>query len=572
MNESHDRDDAPQAWADRAIDSALYELHGSKPPDLSTRVLQALRESPRGPLPALLPSGRREARAGQRTLAASVALLFVLATTWWAVSAWSGHEDLRNADRLSAVLELGVVRGDFECIEVVEVLGVPSPRSEVVLAGSTGSFTARAGHRLRSAGSSLARLGPFGAIEVSPGTELEVRSMELSLKQGVVVASALTLSVVVGVVTWHSLTRGETVQAGESVRMEAGPESNASLVAENSALRQRLDELERERTEISAEAQRTKATPEPVALKADMPVDAAPTPAQGALFSDERYPGLDSIDWSTVGTVTSEMGPMLVQLMVEMEKTGEMSTELAVKIQALNSKLVEQVPAMLKAGMPGFGPNGAYTHPLVVANVLGATLQASGQPLNDSQRAAIAGLARAFGVENQGIADQSREFELEHLMAESEMKDRFYQEVSTLLTPEQFAQVYPNGATGYDGVSLFSSSLMTRPYSEPVPASNAGDFARIASNKIGEQLGLDESTSRQVRSVVERMASAAPELWRDKGTAVETKLRMLKSGRTPAAMRQQLAIMREIQRQVPLTAEQKRQLSSMKHVLVPLPR
>lgn len=152
------------------------------------------------------------------------------------------------------------------------------------------------------------------------------------------------------------------------------------------------------------------------------------------------------------------------------------------------------------------------------------------------------------------------------------MKDRFYQEVSTLLTPEQFAQVYPNGATGYDGVSLFSSSLMTRPYSEPVPASNAGDFARIASNKIGEQLGLDESTSRQVRSVVERMASAAPELWRDKGTAVETKLRMLKSGRTPAAMRQQLAIMREIQRQVPLTAEQKRQLSSMKHVLVPLPR
>lgn len=397
--------------------------------------------------------------------------------------------------------------------------------------------------------------------------------MELTWKQGVVVASALTLSVVVGVVTWHSLTRGETVQAGESLRMEAGPESNAALVAENARLRQRLDELEREHTEITSSAQREKTAPLSTPVSTEVVAEVAPAPAQGALFSDERYPGLDSIDWATVGGVTKEMGPLLVELMKEMETTGEMSTELAVKIQALNSKLVEQVPAMLKAGMPGFGPNGAYTHPLVVANVLGATLQASGQPLSDSQRAAIAGLSRAFGVENQGIADQTREFELEHLMAESEMKDRFYKEVSTLLTPEQFASVYPDGASGsYDGVSLFSSSLMTRPYTEAVSASNAGDFARIASNKIGEQLGLDESTSQQVRAVVERMSSSAPELWRDKGSAVETKLRMLKSGRTPAALRQQIAILREIQRKVPLTAEQKRQLASMKHVLVPLPR
>lgn len=263
---------------------------------------------------------------------------------------------------------------------------------------------------------------------------------------------------------------------------------------------------------------------------------------------------------------------MLAQLMEEVAKTGEVPTELAIKIQELNGKLVAQLPAMLKAGMPGFGPNGAYTHPLVVANVLGSTLQAAGQPLNESQQAAIAGLVRAFGMENQGIVDQTREFELEHLAAEAAMKDRFYKEVSTLLTPEQYVKMYPDGGAKYDGANLFASGLMAQVYSEPVSAKDAGDFARLASNRLGEQLGLDEATSAQVRAVVERIAAASPEVWQDKAGVVESKLRMLKSGRAAAALQQQLAVMREIQREVSLTPEQKKKLASLKRVLVPLPR
>lgn len=398
--------------------------------------------------------------------------------------------------------------------------------------------------------------------------------MEFSLKNGVVAASALTLSVVAGVVTWHTLTRSETAVAGEVVRMEAGADRAALLAAENAQLRQRITQLEQQAETAAAAPLRIQAPAAPAETPAVVPAveSDAPVPVQAALFRDERFAALDSIDWATMGAATKEMGPMLAQLMEEVAKTGEVPTELAIKIQELNGKLVAQVPAMLKAGMPGFGPNGAYTHPLVVANVLGSTLQAAGQPLNESQQAAIAGLVRAFGMENQGIVDQPREFDLEHLLAESEMKDRFYKEVSTLLTPDQYSKMYPEGSTGYDGASLFSTGLMTRPYTEAVSATNAGDFARVASNKLGEQLGLDESTSAQVRAVVERMAAASPEVWQDKGGVVESKLRMLKPGRTAAALKQQLAVMREIQRQVPMTAEQKKKLASMKHVLVPLPR
>lgn len=557
-----ERGDQARDWQDRAIDAALQELHGSKPPDLSARVLLALREPARGPLPVL----HRPRRSYLIAWSAAAALLLAVFAIGW-LRREAPPEVVEN---FTAELEFEVSQGAFECV----ALAPGAARTVWVEAGTQGVFTARVGNRLRCADMSYGQLGTFGPIAAWPHTELEVRSMEFSLKNGVVAASALTLSVVAGVVTWHTLTRSETAVAGEVVRMEAGADRAAQLAAENAQLRQRITQLEQQAVTAAAAPLRIQAPAAPAEAPA-VPAAAqpdAPVPLQAALFHDERFSALDAIDWATVGAATKEMGPLLAQMMEEMAKTGEVPTELAIKIQELNGKLVAQVPAMLKAGMPGFGPNGAYTHPLVVANVLGSTLQAAGQPLNESQQAAIAGLVRAFGMENQGIVDQTREFELEHLAAEAAMKDRFYKEVSTLLTPEQYAKMYPEGGSIYDGANLFASGLMTRPYSEPVSAKDAGDFARLASHKLGEQLGLDEATSAQVRAVVERIASASPEIWQDKAGVVESKLRMLKSGRTAAALQQQLAVMREIQRQVSLTPEQKKKLASLKHVLVPLPR
>ena len=361
-----------------------------------------------------------------------------------------------------------------------------------------------------------------------------------------------------------SLTDGGV--AGEGAR-DATP-----IEAENVQLKQRLAELEREREATSASTPRTDASPAEASADAPKPSADAPEVATGALFSDPRFAALDAIDWKTIGATTGEMAPMLVQLMQELEKTGEVPTALLIKLQTLNSKLVEQVPALLEAGLPGYGPNGAYTHPLVTANVLGSALLASGQPLSDAQRKAIDGLARSFSGENESLAASTREFELEGMLAEAEMKDRFFAEISSQLTPEQLARIEPQGAADFDGASMFRSSLMTRAYTDAVGAKDPADFARIASGRLGEQLSLDEATATQVRSVMERMANNAPELFRDKASPVESKLRMLKQGRTTAALRQQIAMLREIQRTVPLTAEQKKKLQSLRHVLVPLPK
>jgi len=566
MNGESQPDRDGNDWRDRAIDAALQEVHGGKVPDLSARLLLALHEQRSGPLPMLRRSPTPAPGYGGWFAAAAMLLLSLAVGAWWWTSADGDATDQRTAQ-----IEVAVFDGHCECVETTAAGSLVT----TVTRGTSGLFLARAGNQLRTPVASRTQLGPFGMLTTEPQTILEVRSMEFSLKQGVVAASALTLSVVAGVATWHTLTRNETAAAGETLRMEAKPDESA-LAAENAQLRVRLAQLERQNETLAAQASRATppavpqepARPEPVAE--DAPAAAEPVVAP---FGDARYDAaLAAIDWKLVGAVTHEMGPMLAQLVAEMEKTGEVPMALAIKIQELNGQLVKQVPAMLDAKLPGFGPNGSYTHPLIVANTLASTLQAAGQPLDPSQRAKMDGLVRAFSVDSQAISDQTRDFDLEQLVAETEMKDRFYKEMSTLLTTEQQGTMYPEGSRGYDGMSLFSSGLVSQVYAEPVPAKDPADFARIASNKLGEQLGLDESGANAVRAVVERMAAASPELWQDKGSVTERELRKLKTGRTPAALRRQLEIMREIQRQVPMTPEQKKKLTKMKKILVPLPR
>jgi hypothetical protein len=151
------------------------------------------------------------------------------------------------------------------------------------------------------------------------------------------------------------------------------------------------------------------------------------------------------------------------------------------------------------------------------------------------------------------------------------MKDRFFREMGGVLQPEQGGVIFPAGSGTHDGSSLFSSGLVTQVHGQPVAAKDAADFARIASGKLAEQLGLDEAGTAQVREVLAR-GVASPELWQTRGDAAEANLRMMRSGRTQAALRAQIAWMRQIQQQVSLTPEQRQKLAKMKNVLVPVPR
>lgn len=557
-------------WNDRLVDAALQELHGSKPPDLSARVLLAMQQGPRGQLPRVLPPAPRRPWLLVALLLAAI-LLGVAATSaataWWPLRQ-PGSED-------TVAVGLDVLAGRVDCVE--------SGVARAVVAGGTQgpAFVARPGNRLLTPRGSSFRLQSFGLLVTEANTELEVRSMEFTKKGGVVAASSLTLAVAAGVVTWHSLTHTEAVSAGEVLRMQAsnqaGSGDSAALVAENERLRQQLAAVTKQNEDLLAAVSRRDAMP---AVQTPAPAE-APAPSEPALpavsaamaFSDPKYAdALAKIDWTKIGEVTQEMGPLLTQLAEALAKEGaELPMDVAMKVTQLNSKLLEPVAALLAAGVPGFGPNGSYTHPLVVANSMASALAAAGHALTPAQQQQIEGLVRAFSAEGQSIADAQHEFPYEQLAAEIEMKDRFFKEVGSLLAPEQHGALYPAGATDYEGTSLFSTGVLTRAYAEPVQAKDATDFARIVGDKIGHELGLDDNAAAQVRAVLAQTASD-PGLWRDPASPIETsQAHFLRTGRTQTALRAQVAWLRAIQQQVSLTAEQKKKLGKIR-VQVPLPR
>lgn len=557
-------------WDDRIVDAALQELHGQQPPDLSARVLLALREAPAGPLPLLRESPPRgRAPWPWRSLAALLFAALCLGSAGALLvrkCCWSSSVADASAPQL-AVLDVQVHAGEVECVEV----GTGTP-TQVVPAGASSSFVVRAGSRLRCARASAFQLGPFGMLAGSRQTELEVVDMKFDRKQGIVAAS-LTLAVVAGSVTWQVLSRTDTAVAGETVRLEAAASGTgvAAASADVEQLRRRIAELERQNQALQDQVHGREVAV--ASTVAPTPVEPPPPVVAGPMFDDPRFAAaLAKIDWAAIGDVTKEMVPLVAQLVAAMSKDGaEMPMDLVIKIHQLNGKLIAQLPAMIEAGVPGYGENGIYTHPLMAANTLASTLASAGMALTPAQQQAIGGLVRAFSNESQAIAGASREFAVEQLLEEVEMKDRFYREVGGLLAPDQQGAIQPEGVGGYDGGSHFSAGLVTQAYALAVPAKDAADFARGASSRLADQLGLDEATTAQVRTVLAQVASAS-ELWRDRGDPRETQLHMLRSGRTTAALRNQLQWMRQIQQQVNLTPEQKKKLASMKNVLVPLPR
>lgn len=546
-------------WDDRIIDSALQELGGQQPPDLSARILIALGEAAPGQLPVL--QSRPRTFAGPAMLAAAFLCLGMLTAYVVSYTFDDGPKVAIDAERVA----LHVVSGEVEFVPA----NAQRP-GEVIAAGNAAIVSAHRGARMFVSTDSRLRLGVFPTLQVQPATQLEVRSMGFSMKNGVVAAASLTIGVVAGIVTWDALSGPEVRASGEVVHLNAEAPDTTDYAAENARLLARVQSLEQRNASLmtlrkGVAAQTVAEEPPPPEMVAE------PEVATALMFGDPKYADvLSQVNWAAMGKATLEIQPLLTELVRILEEDGEISTDIAVQLEVLNTHLVGEIPTLMKAGLPGTGPNGAYTHPLVVANTLASTLDAAGQPLDGAQSAALAGLVRSFTAELDGVAAGQYEFDSEVMMHEIEAKERFYAEMSQRLTPEQFASIYPEGSTDFDGLSLFGTGLMTRSLLRPIKAANAADFARRAGNRMADELGFNDAETVRLRAVLESVAGANTDLWGKPASAVESKLKFLRSGRTKAALHNQVAMLRAVARQFQLTPKQQMKLFSLQGVMVPL--
>lgn len=556
-------------WGERLVDSGLRQLHGEQPPEQTAVILHRLRtelaavtQLPRSRPPAPTP------RLLGALLGAAAALLLV----------WLFTDHTAATTPTVVQIEIAALSGGVECLPPAGAPATPLLLSP----GERGLWRAQVGSRLQSRGVEGAQvlLSPFGRISTQPHTVLEVSSMEFSLRNGALATGALTFAVVAGVATWHTLSRAETANAGQELRLQAAtgePSAQLALanqkldaaLQQNKALQERLQQLETQLARKRAE------TPVAAEVPAPAPVVAEAAGGEPVFTADQYQQLLASIDWQAVGSASAEMGPKLVALLQALAEGKEIDMADAIALQKLNGKLLDMVPKLMESGLPGFGPNGVFSHPLIAANSLASMLAAGGSSLTADQQATLQNLVRSFAAESQTVHDSPREFSLEELVQEAAMKDRFYQAMADNLTPEQRALMYPEGAGKYDGSSLFSSGLVWSTVDRGVPSLDPREFARMTSDGLGQRLGLDEQASAAVRAVIERVAQQNQALWLNPGTPLELRggpQSFLQTGRAAAALQMQLQWMRELQNSGALTPQQLERLRSLNAVYVPVPR
>ncbi len=575
MTDPH-QPDLRAAWEDRVTERALLELHGDRPPDLADAVLRRLHGGTGGRSAA----GRRPTVSPRSILLAALALLSGLLLGALLLGPRSGPPGRTTAVQVA----VEVLQGELTVIDA----GPPErPREgtggtgQRLAAGERAVVLLRRGDGLRAAVATRSEftLAPFGLLETEPGTALEVETMDVSLKNGWVAAGSLTLAVVAGAATWHFLGQPQRAEAGQVLKLET-PTPGTSDVAkaaadvqrleqENQDLKARLSDLENQL------ARRPVTAPAPAETVTAPVAEPVPVTADKPLVMDPRYAELlKDIDWSTMGKVSGEMADLLVELSKALDSGEEMPLELAVKIGSLNLKLVEQLPKLMAAKLPGAGPNGVFSHPMVAGNMLASMLDNAGQGLNTAQKDAVANLVRSYTAENEGIHSMPAEMELDKLLAEVAMKDRLYGELAQQLTPEQRALMYPEGSTDFDGMNLYRTGIMWQGFAEKTSAATPADYVTNVSQKVVSRLEFDDASAARIRQIMTEVAHAAPaEMWSQTGSTIEHgQGSFLRAGRSTRAAQTQQAWMRRVLREVPMSAEQRKKLQELQRVFVPVPK
>jgi hypothetical protein len=359
------------------------------------------------------------------------------------------------------------------------------------------------------------------------------------------------------------------IQAAESPSAAGAAENPAitALEAENKRLAEQLAET---KAELARAARRAVETPEAADAAAEAD-EAGGTPEP--LTASIHYPGLDGalaeIDWATAGKAAAAMTPMMRDIAEALANGEELPMDLFAKLARHNADLIAMVGPLMEAGVPGTGPNGVFTHPVVSANLLDATLRSAGMTMTDQQRDAMQQLAARYAGELEAATASLGEdaSQLDRVLAETELKNKFYEDARLALTPEQVEQI--QGGGDQPGLDLFSTGLVWAQFQRPLPVRDAGDFADDVVSRVRGQIDLGAERSQRAAQIIDEWAQGLdldglPDLSNIPGplrAASRTDIRA-------AALRQQL-LMQRLSTELGLTPEERSRLSGI-GVIVPI--
>jgi len=212
------------------------------------------------------------------------------------------------------------------------------------------------------------------------------------------------------------------------------------------------------------------------------------------------------------------------------------------KISQLNGALIKAA-AEVDEKLPGDGINGAYTHPAFMVNSIAATLEAAGLPLNAAQSESLGKIGREFtDRENARLGGyDERAYALAKILDEADLKDRFFEQVLALLTPEQREAVSPSAGRGLVGMDLYSSGLMLQLHGNPLPAKDLDGYLLQVERVIIHRSEFPEDRKADLKAAIKAWSADLPAEWFAQDTEPLLKVTFVED-----VGRRQLVLMRKI--------------------------
>lgn len=351
---------------------------------------------------------------------------------------------------------------------------------------------------------------------------------------------------------------GGTLAAGDAARPELVGQDPAVQVA---ALRQQLTAAKESLTAREKEVAELKTQ---VAAASHAPFD-----AKALRFGlTGATPTFDKADWAGLSGHVVELAKALGSLPKAMRDGGQPGPEIMAVVAEHNTPLaIFAVTA--SAELKGTGPNGAYTHPAVIANLIRAALIAANDPLTASQEASIVTLGNAWAAESErtdksfpdGTPDLAR------TVAEVDGKQRFLDNVKLVLSPSQRGHLFNPETEGRMQLDLLSPALVYIAMA-PVESVSADDLAAQLVPKLLRAAGIKDVDPAPLLSVGQRWLDDVPG-GRDAHPARDPELMFPSSTLMQAWARAEVAAIQRIAESGRLTPEQVKAVRRVRTLLMP---
>jgi hypothetical protein len=371
---------------------------------------------------------------------------------------------------------------------------------------------------------------------------------------------------------------GATPLGDAASKSDGGPDANADLQGllneaktQNTDLQNEIKQLKEAKQ--SLEADKTRLESEIKAAREELKTlkDAAAGGSSSMQVDFGKWSeveGLRNADWKAVGSVYSQLDAILKERVTALREGREPDPEGEKKINELNKQLQNHLVTFFNRLPTNSGPNGQYTHPANMVNILAGQLAAAGLPLSEEQVKQLSELGEEYDRRWEALQKGYSEttWTLAKVLDECELKEWFHDEMFKVCTPQQKAAAISPEIEGLVGADFYSAGLiLLTGYLAPAELSDASEAKPKLREVLAERGGLSLETLDAADFLVDDWVSAISAQLTPK-TGIEAAMPrtwdVLKAGRA------QLTALKALHESYAATDDIKKRLANMARIIV----